>query len=193
MANVPEWELSADMIEQTKVCLAHRRRPRYSWHNILNQTTSCRPEGKGGPVVDRIEDHVEYAKIDEKMYTCTLVLHNSYKKGDQIQLVAEGTGRTKADAAEDACCKALVLLMFGSLKYCTERDACGAPIVNVVLWRHQWSKPALLVLNEALQRLGSPERCYMGHIFTRASGNWLAERKALGVVESREVLSVVKR
>ena len=87
-----------------------------SWHLVLNNHASTRPEVLGGPLVPAVTDCKTYQKIEAgsatSFWRCILQLPNSFQPNDGRRLESVGEGHTKEDASEDACRKAFAKLLY---------------------------------------------------------------------------------
>ena len=88
----------------------------FSWHILLNNHASTRPPKYGGPLVHAVTKCKTFQKNEAcsatSLWRCILQLPNSFQPDDGRRLEAVGEGRTKDDASEDACRKALAKLLY---------------------------------------------------------------------------------
>jgi hypothetical protein len=81
-----------------------------TWHTTLNNTTSKRPKIYGGSVVPATTK----CKTFERVATgsrCRLTLPNSFAPGDGLVLDAVGVGSSQNQASQNACRRALAMLL----------------------------------------------------------------------------------
>ena len=134
-------------IELAKAFLKEHHVATTSWHHVLNNTTSTRPNAHGGKVVRSLTDHKQFeaqgAGSATPMIRCTIRLPNSFAPGDGKVLEITGLGKTQDNASEEACCGAMVSLL------------CAEP-TNVVLRPVHWSISTSELLTQFMQRFGQP-------------------------------------
>ena len=91
----------------------------FSWHVVLNNHASTRPDIYGGHLVRSVRDCKTYAEFaagfdwseGEVRWRCTLSLPNGFEPEDARRLEVTGEGRSKDAASELACLRAVVSLM----------------------------------------------------------------------------------
>ena len=78
-----------------------------TWHHVLNNTTSTRPNSHGGPVALSISKLKQYEQCGTNFATpmqrCVLRLPHSFNAGDGKVVEIAGIGRTQKEASEEAC------------------------------------------------------------------------------------------
>ena len=103
--------------------------PYISWHIVLNNHTSTRPNAYGGPLCASVRACKQFSRLGS-MHSCRIVLPNSYARGDGKVVEAEATAPDAKTAEEDAGSAVFALL-------CADRD--GLP--NVVFRPNHWNVP----------------------------------------------------
>jgi len=137
--------LSASHMENLEVVkrfLQSQKVADVSWHIVLNNTTSTRPNSRGGPVVRAISKlkHFDMTVAGTQgfvtpMHRCVLRLPHSFTAFDGKKVEAIGYGQTQKEASEAACCDAMVKLL------------CAEPY-NVVLHGNHWNLPTNALQDE---------------------------------------------
>ena len=81
-----------------------------SWHVILNNHSSTRPDSLGGKLFPSLRALKNFQWRDQE-WRCELDMPCSFQQDDGLRLVVEATARKKDDAGEKACCKAFATLI----------------------------------------------------------------------------------
>ena len=84
-----------------------------SWHFVLNNHASTRPEQLGGPIVKSVTACKDFSAPSSASanWQCILDLPHSFANGDGRRVVVHGEGKTKEDASEAACLHAVASLI----------------------------------------------------------------------------------
>ena len=109
-ANAPGTASARDLEQY----ITQERVPFISWHGMLNNNVSTRPNQHGGKLchaVTACKTFTNHAPGTASAWRCTLELPNSFAPGDGIRVRTIGEGPTKEHASEDACRKAVVHLL----------------------------------------------------------------------------------
>ena len=85
------------------------------WYSTLNNHASTRPKSYGGPVVDSISACMSFSQNttapDGAGTLCSFDMPNSYASSDGRRLQAQGSGKDKKEASENACRQAVAKLL----------------------------------------------------------------------------------
>ena len=103
--------LGVDKMTAIEAYLLEHHVSEVTWHTVLNNHASTRPKSHGGRLVESVTECKEYAARLSGEWRCTLTLPNSFAPGDGLRVVATGEGRSKTEASEMACLRAVVSLI----------------------------------------------------------------------------------
>ncbi len=102
--------------ETAKTLLRDRRAQGITLNVIFNNTTSTKLKDHGGPLVHWITKCKRFKQCESGLATpsseCTLRLPDNFAAGDGKTLEVVGVGTTQNLASEDACCGAMVKLLY---------------------------------------------------------------------------------
>ncbi len=99
-------------LEAVENYLSEHRSPQISWHIILNNHASTRPDKCGGKLcssITKCKTFVETAPGGS--WICRLDVPNSFAPGDGLRLRADVVARTRVEAGELACRRAMAQLL----------------------------------------------------------------------------------
>ena len=87
-----------------------QERHKGTWHITLHNHAPTRPKVYGGPLVTAVTKCKTFTRLDDT-WLCSVHLPNSFQPGDGLELTTEGQGKTKDEASENACRKAMAHLL----------------------------------------------------------------------------------
>ena len=126
--------------------LREAKRANISWHTILNNHASTRPNCLGGPLCRPLAVLKEFESSNHgSEHVCRLVLPNSYARGDGLGVSATAQAPTKHEAGEEVC-----FFVFATM--CADRD--GLP--NVLFRPAHWNVPIEDLLDD-IRNMVDPE------------------------------------
>jgi len=97
-------------LEDVEAYLEQHRVPHISWHLILNNHASTRPQAYGGKVVPAITKCKTFTQMGSGTWRCDLDMANSFAPGDGIRLQDVAEASSKSEAGDLVCRKALARL-----------------------------------------------------------------------------------
>ena len=86
------------------------RKLNFSWHTILNNTTSTRSDAAGGSLFRALKS-ITYEERVGDQWICEIRMPCSFTKGDGLAFTARCSGSRKTDAEQLACRRALATLL----------------------------------------------------------------------------------
>ena len=81
-----------------------------SWHVVLNNHSSTKPQNEGGPMFRSLKDVKDYGYVGG-LWRCRINMPCSFQAGDGLLFGNEGYAQTKKGASEHACLRALAHIL----------------------------------------------------------------------------------
>ena len=107
-----------------------------SWHLVLNNHTSTKPQSLGGKMFHSLTELKQFERLDGGLWRCRICMPCSFQHGDGIVCDVEAIAPAKQQAGERACFHALVRIL--------SRNAAAVRLMS----KH-WNIP----VNELLERI----------------------------------------
>ena len=102
-----------DEITEVEEYLATHHKRHIAWHISLNNHAAKRPNEYGGNIVESVEECKHFVRDRSNgTWRCTLRMPNSCEPNDGLKLEVVGIGRTKDEASNNACRRAMAEILW---------------------------------------------------------------------------------
>jgi hypothetical protein len=102
-----------DEIMRVEDFISQLHKPSMSWHTTLNNHASMRPKEYGGPLVPSVSGCKQYERVRaDSSWRCHLWMPSTCEPNDGEILDVVGVARTKDEASENACRRAMAVALW---------------------------------------------------------------------------------